>query len=145
MERLAPRGAALKHMAAIDKRETGRWLQNWPGIRFADLRFLSAVPTTGTGMPTVRHMQSPQTFVAVHGSIHNHCNQKRPLASRAIFKDCRAAALAAWRQPCAASSMPGQGALGDFLGLSDSAIGDIPFAEAGDRYDAMLDQPAMAA
>jgi putative transposase len=49
-----------------------------------------------------RRMRSLQKFAAVHGSIHNHFNQERTLISRQNFKDRRAAALAEWRQLCAA-------------------------------------------
>lgn len=95
-DRLASYGAALRVLGAIEKRETGRWLNNrvenshrpfrrreWAMIRF-------------------RQMLSLQKFASLHGSIHNHFNQERPLTSRAIFKERRSAALAEWRQLCAA-------------------------------------------
>jgi putative transposase len=47
-------------------------------------------------------MRSLQKFAAVQGSIHNHFNQEGTLISRRSFKDRRTAALAAWRQLCAA-------------------------------------------
>jgi putative transposase len=49
-----------------------------------------------------RRMRSLQKFTAVHGSIHNHFNQEQHLSSRPTFKEKRVAALAAWRQLCAA-------------------------------------------
>lgn len=44
-----------------------------------------------------RRLQSPQTFAALHGSIHNHVNAGRHLTNRRIFKECRNAARAEWR------------------------------------------------
>jgi putative transposase len=41
-------------------------------------------------------------FAALHGSIHNHFNGQRNLTSRTVFKEYRTAALAEWRQICAA-------------------------------------------
>jgi putative transposase len=49
-------------------------------------------------MQRFRRLQSLQTFVAVHSSVHNHFNQERHLYSRDNFKLNRAAALAEWRQ-----------------------------------------------
>ncbi|MEY3309028.1 MAG: hypothetical protein RLZZ413_3066 [Pseudomonadota bacterium] len=49
-----------------------------------------------------RRMRSLQKFVAVHSSIHNLFNAERTLNSRANFKANRTAALAEWRQLCAA-------------------------------------------
>jgi putative transposase len=49
-----------------------------------------------------RRMRSLQKFVAVHSSIHNLFNAERALTSRDKFKASRAAALAEWRQLCAA-------------------------------------------
>ena len=49
-----------------------------------------------------RRMRSLQKFAALHGSIHNHFNQDRTFISRQNFKERRTAALAEWRQICAA-------------------------------------------
>ncbi len=49
-----------------------------------------------------RRVRSLQKFVAVHASVHNHFNQERSFYSRSNFKLNRAAALAAWRDLCAA-------------------------------------------
>jgi len=43
-----------------------------------------------------------QKFASVHASIFNYFNQERSVTSRASFKLNRAAALAEWRQLCAA-------------------------------------------
>ncbi len=95
-DRLASYGAALKALGAIDKRETGRWLNN----RAANLH--QPFRRRERAMLRFRRMGSLQKFVALHGSIHNHFNQERSLTSRQIFKDRRTAALSAWRKLCAA-------------------------------------------
>jgi putative transposase len=42
-------------------------------------------------------MKTLQIFAAVHGTVHNHFNQKRHLVSRETYKERRSAALAEWR------------------------------------------------
>jgi putative transposase len=49
-----------------------------------------------------RRMRSLQKFAAPHGSIHHHFNSERTLVNRQTFKDRRTAALAEWRELCAA-------------------------------------------
>jgi putative transposase len=49
-----------------------------------------------------RRMRTQQKFASVHASVFNHFNQERSLSSRQIFKQNRTAALAAWRDLCAA-------------------------------------------
>ncbi len=49
-----------------------------------------------------RRTQTLQKFASVHAPVHNHFNQERNLFGRDIFKINRAAALAEWRQRCAA-------------------------------------------
>lgn len=95
-DRLASYGAALKQIGAIDKREVGRWLNNRAENSHQPFR------RRERAMLRFRHMRSLQKFAAVHGSIHNHFNQERTLIGRQNFKDRRTAALAAWRQLCAA-------------------------------------------
>ena len=53
-------------------------------------------------MRRFRRMRSLQKFASVHASVSNHFNQERGLSSRDIFKANRAAALAEWRDLCAA-------------------------------------------
>ena len=48
-------------------------------------------------MARFRRMKTFQKFASVHASIHNHFAQERHLVSRETYKECRAAALAAWR------------------------------------------------
>ena len=49
-----------------------------------------------------RRLRTLQMFAAVHASVSNHFNRERNLSSRPIFKANRAAALAEWRDLCAA-------------------------------------------
>ena len=95
-DRLASYGAALKALGAIDKRETGRWLNNRAENSHLPFR------RRERAMLRFRQMRSLQKFAAVDGSIHNHFNLDRHLTSRQIFKDRRTAALVEWRQLCAA-------------------------------------------
>jgi putative transposase len=95
-DRLASYGAALKQLGAIDKRETGRWLNNRAENSHQPFR------RRERAMLRFRRMRSLQKFAALHGSIHNHFNQERTLISRENFKDRRTAALTEWRQLCAA-------------------------------------------
>ncbi len=47
-------------------------------------------------------VRTPQKFASVHASIHNHFNAERHFYTRQNFKRNRTAALAEWRQLCAA-------------------------------------------
>ena len=49
-----------------------------------------------------RRMRTPQKFASVHASVLNHFNQERTLNSRQNLKANRSAALAEWRDLCAA-------------------------------------------
>ena len=49
-----------------------------------------------------RRMHSLQKFASVHSSVCNIFNTERSLSSRPVYKLNRAAALAEWRQLCAA-------------------------------------------
>jgi len=95
-DRLASYGAAIRTLGVIDKRETGRWLNNRAENSHQPFR------RRERAMLRFRRMRTLQKFAALHGSIHNHFNQERTLTSRAIFKERRTAALTAWRQLCAA-------------------------------------------
>jgi len=91
-DRLASYGAALKVLGAIDKRKTGRSLNNRAENSHQPFR------RPERAMLRFRRMRSLQKFATLHGSIHNHFNQERALTSRTIFKERRAAALNEWRQ-----------------------------------------------
>jgi putative transposase len=95
-DRLASYGAALKAMGAENKRQVGRGLNN--RVENSHLPFRRCE----RAMLRFRRMRSLQKFATLHGSVHNHFNQDRHLSSRNNLKDRRAAALAEWRQLCAA-------------------------------------------
>jgi putative transposase len=71
---LASYGAALKVLGAIDKRETGRWLNNRAENSHQPFR------RRERAMLRFRQMRSLQKFAAVHGSIHNQF-ASRPFGS----------------------------------------------------------------
>jgi putative transposase len=95
-DRLASYGAALKAIGTHDKRQVGRGLNN--RVENSHLPFRRRE----RAMLRFRRVHSLQKFAALHGSVHNHFNQDRHLSSRENFKARRAAALAEWRQLCAA-------------------------------------------
>jgi hypothetical protein len=78
-DRLASYGAALKFLGAIDKRETGRWLNNRVENSHQPFR------RRERAMLRFRRMRSLQKFAAVHGQVHNHFNQERTLIGRRNF------------------------------------------------------------
>ena len=117
-DRLASYEAALKALGAIDKRETGRWMNNRAEDSHQPFR------RRERAMLRFRRMRSLQQFATVHGFIHNHFNQERTLASRTIFKDRRATALAEWRQLCMVD-FAGQGAFRGLFGLSVSTVAPV--------------------
>ena len=90
-DKLRSYGAALKEIGALDRQETGRWLNN--RVENSHLPFRRRE----RAMLRFRRMRSLQKFAAVHSSVHNHFNQERHLYSRENFKLNRSAALAEWR------------------------------------------------
>ena len=95
-DKLRSYGAAMKVIGNVDKQETGRWLNN--RAENSHLPFRRRERT----MLRFRRVRSLQKFVAVHASVFNHFNQERSFYSRSNFKLNRAAALAEWRDLCAA-------------------------------------------
>ena len=95
-DRLWSYGAALKEIGNAERQQTNRYLNN--RIENAQLPFRRRA----RAMTRFRRMRSLQKFATVHSSVHNHFNQERHLHSRDNFKLNRAAALAKWRQFCAA-------------------------------------------
>ena len=85
-------GAALKAIGAADLQETGRWKNNVVENSHQPLR------RRERAMIRFLRMKTLQNFASVHGSIHNPFSQERHLVSRKIYKERRAAALAACRQ-----------------------------------------------
>jgi putative transposase len=84
-------GAALREIGAIDRQETGRWLNNRVENSHLPLR------RRERAMSRFRRMKTLQKFSSVHASLNNHFSQERHLISRAEYKARRSAALAVWR------------------------------------------------
>jgi len=93
-DRFASYKAALREMGALEKQQTGRWLNN--RVENSHLPFRRCE----RAMQRFRRMRSLQKFASVHSFVYNHFNQERSLASRDTFKLTRAAALSEWRQLC---------------------------------------------
>jgi len=89
-------GAALKEIGNAEVQETRRWLNNRAENSHQPLR------RRERAMSRFRQMRTLQKFAAVHSSVFNHFNRDRHLNHRSIFKERRSAALAEWRQLCAA-------------------------------------------
>jgi putative transposase len=83
--------AALKEIGNSDRQETGRHLNN--RVENSHLPFRRRE----RAMNRFRRMKTLQKFASVHASVHNHFSQERHLISRQVYKQRRAAALAAWR------------------------------------------------
>ena len=90
-DRLRSYGAALKEIGGADLQVTGRRLNNRAENSHQPFR------RRERAMERFRRMKTLQKFSAVHAQVHNHFNQERHLVSRQIYKQRRAAALAAWR------------------------------------------------
>ena len=88
-------GAALRERGISDRQETGRWANNRAENSHLPFR------RRKRAMLRFRRMRTLQKFASFHASVFNHFNQQRSLSSRQIFKQTRAAALAAWRDLCA--------------------------------------------
>jgi putative transposase len=89
-------GAALKEVGAEDKQVIGRWENNRIENSHQPFR------RRERAMLRFRRLHSLRKFAAVHSSVHNHFDSDRSLSSRKFYKLNRAAALAEWRQLCAA-------------------------------------------
>jgi putative transposase len=88
--------AAMKVIGNANVQETGRWVNNRAENSHLPFR------RREYAMLKFRRRRSLQKFVSIHSSVFNHFNKERHLNSRAIFKLQRDAALAEWRQLCAA-------------------------------------------
>ena len=88
--------AALKDIGLEARQETRRWLNNRAENSHLPFR------RRERAMQRFRQMRTLQRFTAIHSSVYNHFNQDRHLNRRNIFKENRSAALAEWRQLCAA-------------------------------------------
>ena len=94
-DKLRSYGAALKEIGALDRQETGRWINNRAENSHLPFR------RRERAMLRFRRMRSLQKFASVHASVSNHFNTDRSLSSRLNFKLNRTAALAEWRGLCA--------------------------------------------
>ena len=92
MDRLKSYRAALRELGGSSLHQAGRWLNNRAENSHLPFR------RREHAMLRFRRMRSLQKFAAVHSSVYNHFNLRRPLCSRDTFKLNRAAALAQWRQ-----------------------------------------------
>ena len=90
-DRFASYIATLRELGALEKQQTGRWLNN--RVENSHLPFRRRE----RAMQRFRRMRSLQKFAAVHSSVYNHFNQERSLTSRDHFKETRTTALAEWR------------------------------------------------
>ena len=90
-DRLRSYGAAMKEIGNADRQETGRRLNNRAENSHLPFR------RRERAMNRFRRMKTLQKFASVHASLHNHFSQERHLVSRKIYKERRAAALAAWQ------------------------------------------------
>ncbi|MEP7209980.1 MAG: IS6 family transposase [Alphaproteobacteria bacterium] len=95
-DKLRSNGAATEEIGNADVQETGRWLNNRAENSHQPLK------RRERAMSRFRRMRSLQKFAAVHTSVLNHFNQDRSLNHRPVFKERGTAALAEWRQLCAA-------------------------------------------
>ena len=95
-DKLRSYGAAMKVIGNIDRQETGRWLNNRAENSHLPFR------RRERAMLRFRRMRCLQKFVSVRASVHDLFNQERHLYSRDNFKLNRTAALAEWRDLCAA-------------------------------------------
>ena len=95
-DRLRSYRAAMKMIGNETAQETGRWLNNRAENSHLPFR------RRERAMLRFRRVRSLQKFVSIHSAVNNHFNLQRHLTSRHDFKLQRNAALAEWRQLCAA-------------------------------------------
>ena len=95
-DRLRSYRAAMVQLGSARRQEIGRWLNNRGENSHLPFRRRERAMLRFRRAPTL------QKFVSVHASVFNHFNQERSLSSRHHFKLNRAAALAEWRDLCAA-------------------------------------------
>jgi len=90
-DKLRSYGAAMKEIGNAERQETGRRLNNRAENSHLSFR------RRERAMNRFRRMKTLQKFASVHACLHNHFSQERHLVSRKIYKERRAAALAAWQ------------------------------------------------
>ena len=95
-DRLKSYRAAMKIIGNETTQEVGRWKNNRCENSHLPFR------RREYAMLKFRRIRSLQKFVSIHSSVYNHFNQERHIIDRDNFKLQRTAALAEWRQLCAA-------------------------------------------
>ncbi|MCZ8333084.1 MAG: IS6 family transposase [Rhodobacteraceae bacterium] len=95
-DKLRSYGAVMKEIGNTDKHDSGHRQNNRAENSHLPSR------RRERAMQRFRRMRTLQKFVAVHASVHNLFNLERALHSRDNFKANRTAALAEWRDLCAA-------------------------------------------
>jgi putative transposase len=95
-DRLRSYRAAMRLIGNEAAQEIGRWLNNRAENSHLPFR------RREYAMLKFRRIRSLQKFVSIHSSVYNHFNQERHIIDRDNFKLQRTAALAEWRQLCAA-------------------------------------------
>ena len=95
-DRLRSYRSAMKSIGNNQIQEVGRWLNNRCENSHLPFR------RREYAMLKFRRIRSLQKFVSIHSSVYNHFNQERHIIDRDNFKLQRTAALAEWRQLCAA-------------------------------------------
>lgn len=75
-DRLRSYGAALKEIGAVDRQETGRWMNNRAENSHLPFR------RRERAMQRFRRMRTLQKSASVHASVHNHFNSERHLHAR---------------------------------------------------------------
>ena len=87
---------AQRELGIRDRQETGRGANNPAENSHLPFR------RRERAMLRFRRIRTLQKFASVHATVFNPFNQERSLSSRQIFKQNRIAALAEWRDLCAA-------------------------------------------
>lgn len=95
-DKLRSYGAGMSKLGNVGRQKTGRWANNRAENPHQPFRRRERV------ILRFRPKRTLQKFASIHASVQNHFNQERALYSRQNFKLNRAAALAEWRQLCAA-------------------------------------------
>ena len=90
-DRLRSYRAALRELGGSGRHQAGRWLNDRAENSHLPFRWREHA------MLRFRRMRSLQKLTAVHSSVYNHLNLRRPRRPRDTFKLNRAAAVAQWR------------------------------------------------
>lgn len=95
-DKLKSHRAAMRELRLARKQETGRWINNRAENSHLPFR------RRERAMARFRLERSLQKFSSVHSALSNHFKHQRHLTKRDQYKLQRQAALAEWRQLCAA-------------------------------------------